>query len=80
MWHFKALKQVVVRSHESIEASEVIFARGRRGHSAAQTALQVFEYARLREGKLDFVPIQDLEYDAVMAVETQLFETERDFF
>src|SRR5438552_18097988 len=80
MCHFQPLKQLSMRLHEGIEARDVFFARQGWSNDAPDAGLQIFENARFGKWEFDFIPIEDLENDALVAVEAELLETEGDIF
>src|SRR5205809_54656 len=78
MCHLQALKQLAMRLHEGVEAGEVFFARQGWGNDAPDAGFQIFENARFGKWEFDFIPVEDLEDDAFVAMEAELFETEGD--
>jgi len=67
-----------MRVHELSEARKVGFARNRRVDHPANPGFQVFKHVWVGEGKLGFVPIQDLKKENFVAMKAKLLKTERD--
>jgi hypothetical protein len=80
MGHFEALKEVVVRCHEGVEAGEVTVADRRRADDAPRAALQVLEHLGLGERELNLVAVEDLKDQDFVSVEAELLEAKGDIF
>ena len=80
MRHFQTAEELLMRFHELAEASEVSFARKGRIDYPSSAGFQVLKNVGVSKWELGFISIQDLKEEHFVAMETELLETERDFF
>jgi hypothetical protein len=78
--YFEAAKQVVMRAHEFIKPREVFPTRNRRRDNPPRAGFQVHKDPRFSERKFDFISIQDLEDQNLMALKAELLKPQQHFF